>query len=180
MAIQGLSLRVESKNVKIETEAIELETAIIPFINGLSQEIRRITITVGVRRIFSTSNTTRRMYSAKDQLLVESVTHAAYTIRRKTCEEEYLGQTLRAVSVRCKKHRDTIPLGHTAKSAAAEHVHCQKVIHEIDWNNVQAIDHAKRKWERKVREVLQLQKRNPHVNRDKGTEISDTWSVLIS
>ena len=129
--------------------------------------------------VFSTPNTTRMLYSAKDQLPVESVTHAAYAIRYKTCEEEYVGETLRAVSVRCKEHLDAIRLGHTAKSAVVEHVHCQKEIHEIDWDNVQVIDHAKRKWERKVREALQIQKRKPQMNRDKGTEISDTWSVLI-
>ena len=44
--------RVKSKKVKIETDAIQLETTIIPFVNGLSQEIRRITRTAGVRCIF--------------------------------------------------------------------------------------------------------------------------------
>ena len=120
------------------------------------------------------------LYSGKDQLPVESVTHAVYTIRCKTCEEEYVGETLRAVSVRCKEHRDAIRLGHTEKSAGAEHVHFQKEIHEIDWDNVQVIDHAKKKWERKVREALQIQKRKPQMNRDEGMEISDTWSMLIS
>ena len=62
----------------------------------------------------------------------------------------------------------------------AEHVHCQKEIHEIDADNVQVINHAKKKWVRKVREALQIQKRKPPMNRDKGTEISDTWSVLIA
>ena len=109
MAIQGLSLRVESKNVKIETEAIELETAIIPFINGLSQEIRRIKRTADVRCILSTPNTTRMLYSAKNQLPVENVTHAVYAIRCKTCE--YVGETLRAVSVRCKEQRDMFIAG---------------------------------------------------------------------
>ena len=62
----------------------------------------------------------------------------------------------------------------------AKHVQCQKEIYEIDWDNVQVINHAKRKWERKVQEALQVQKRKLQMNRNKGTEISDTWSVLIS
>ena len=87
-------------------EAMQLETTVIPFINGLSQEIRRISRTVGVRCVFSTPNLTRRLYSTKDRLPVESATHAVYYLSCKTCKEEYIGETLRAVKVRCKEHRD--------------------------------------------------------------------------
>ena len=129
---------------------------------------------------FSTPNTTKRLYSTKDRLPVESVTYAVYSLGCKTCKEEYIGETLRAVSVCCKEHRDAIWLGHTTKSAVAEHVHCQEEVHEIEWKNVRVIDYAKRKWERKIRKAMQIQKRKPRMNRDKGIEINDTWSAFVS
>ena len=42
------------------------------------------------------------------KLLPTSGTEMENVIRGKTCEEEYVGETLRAVSVRCKEHHDTI------------------------------------------------------------------------
>ena len=108
-AIQRVKRRAESKKVNLETEAMQLETAVIPFISGLSQEIRRIMRTADARCVFSTPNTTRTLCSAKDHLPVENVTHAVYAIRCKTCE--YVGETLRAVSVRCKEQRDMFIAG---------------------------------------------------------------------
>ena len=129
---------------------------------------------------FSTPNTTRRLFSTKDRLPVESLTHAVYSLSCKTCKEEYIGETLRAVKVRCKEHRDAMRLSHTPKSVVAEHVHCQDEVLEIEWENVRVIDDAKRKWKRKIREAMQIQKRKPRMNRDRRIEGSDTWSALVS
>ena len=40
------------EKIKIEIKAMQLETTVIPFVNGLSQEIRRISRTIGVRCVF--------------------------------------------------------------------------------------------------------------------------------
>ena len=45
--------------------------------------------------------------------------------KKKTCSEEYVGETLRTVSVLRKEHSDAIHLVHGSKSAIAEHVHNQ-------------------------------------------------------
>ena len=37
----------------------------------------------------------------------------------------------------------------------------------VGWENVRVIDYAKRKWERKIQEEMQIQKRKPQMNRDK-------------
>ena len=81
---------MELQKVKIKMEAIQLERSIISFIDGHSQEIRRITIKVGVKCVFLfTPTTTRTSNSTKDQLPVESVTPAVYAIRCEMCE--YVG-----------------------------------------------------------------------------------------
>ena len=100
------------------------------------------------------------------------------TLSCKICKEEYIGETLRAVRVRCKE-RDTIRLSHTPKSVVAEHVHCQDEVLEIEWENVRVIDYVKRKLERKIQDAMQIQKRKPRMNRDKGIEINDKRSALI-
>ena len=103
-------------------EGERLETANIPFIDGLSQEIRRIARSVDVRCAFSMPDTTRPLYSVKDQLPLVSTTHAVYSLTCGTCKQEYIGETLRAVWVRCKEHRSVICNANDKASAVAEHV----------------------------------------------------------
>ena len=155
-------------------------TTTIPFVDGLSQEVRRVARMAGVRCAFFAPNTLTHMYSAKDALLTDSTTHSVYSVRCKTCTEEYIGETQRSLSVRRKEHQDATRLGQCPKSAVAEHVHSQlEEIHEIDWSTMKVIDRARRTTERRVREALHIHKRKPQINRDNGIERSACWNAFV-
>ena len=91
----------------------------------------------------------------------------------------YVGETLRVLCVRKKEHCDAIRLGQSSKSAIAEHVHEQSMPHEIDWQGMNAIDRARWKRERKIREAFDIQKRKPQLNCDGGVERSTIWNAII-
>ena len=101
-----------------------------------------------------------------------STTCAIYSMKWKTCSEEYVGETLRAVSVLRKEHSDAIRLGRGSKSAIAEHVHNQSSLHEMDWSSLCVIDRASKKKERKIREAFHIYRQKPRLNRDQGVERS--------
>ena len=162
-----------------EQHAQQMEMARIPFVDGLSQQIRRLAREAGVRCSFYMPNKLDWLYQAKDDLPRTTTRHAIYSVKCGTCESEYVGETLRAVNVRSKEHRDAIRLGQTEKSAIADHVHNQVVPHEIDWNSLKVIDRATKKRERKIREAFHIHKRNPGMNRDIGTERSAVWNALL-
>ena len=155
-----------------------MEQANIPFAEGVSQEIKCIAKSAGIQCTFFTPSTTRPLYNVKDRLPAGSRTHAVYAVTCQTCGEQYVGETLRSVEVRCKEHKDAIRLGQTAKSAIAEHLHGQINTHVIDWQHVQII-HGVRTRERKTREAFQIEKRQPRMNRDSGIEKSGTWNAII-
>ena len=67
----------------------------------------------GFRCTSFTPNTLASRYKAKDVLPKESTTHPEYSVRCMTCGEEYVGETLRALSVCRKKHKDAIHSGHS-------------------------------------------------------------------
>ena len=94
--------------------------------------MRRAARMVGIRCAFYSPFTLKSLYSFKDKLPREKTTHAIYSVHCKTCDEEYVGETLRAVRVRKKEHEDAIRLGQEKKSAIAEHIYAQKELHEID------------------------------------------------
>ena len=79
----------------------------------------------GVRGAFFAPNTLASLYKAKDALLKDPTAHTVYSARYMTCSEEYVGDTLHALSVLRKEHKDAIRSGHSSKSAIAERVHNQ-------------------------------------------------------
>ena len=126
---KGMGQRRMPRLVEQELDQGET-TAKIPFINGLSHEVRRIARTAGVKCAFFAPST-RPLYSVKDKLPHDQTTNAIYLIKCKTCDEEYVGETSRALQVRAKEHRDAIHLGNTEKSAMVQHVHQQEEPHEM-------------------------------------------------
>ena len=74
----------------------------------------------------------RFLYSNKDRLQPSIATHNVCSVKCK-CDEEYIGETKRAAETRMKEHKDAIRLGHTEKSAIAQHVHEQAEPQDINW-----------------------------------------------
>ena len=56
----------------------DMKTVRIPFVEGLSQEVRRVARSAGVRCVFYTPHTLQSLYCAKDPLPKESSTHVVY------------------------------------------------------------------------------------------------------
>ena len=179
---KAISRQVKSRaarRVQPQQDQSKAVTVRIPFIDGLSQEVRRVARAAGVRCAFYTPNTLGSLYNAKDPLPRGSVTHAVYSVKCKTCDDEYVGETRRAVDVRRKEHSDAIRLGQCSKSAIAEHVHDQQSPHEMDWSSLRVIDRACQQRERKVREAFHIYQRKPQINRDTGIERSAVWNAVL-
>ena len=118
----------------------------------------------GVKCSFRTTNTLRSVYSGKDRLPKDTQTHCIYSLKCGTCEDEYVGETLRAIGVRAKEHRDAVSTGDHKKSALAEHVLSYEKPHEINWRSLNVVDKATNM------KAFHIQKRKPGLNRDKGVE----------
>ena len=140
---------------QVEQEVDQGETtAKIPFINGLSQELRRISRIARVRCANFTRSTTRPLYCVINELPHDPISNAIYSINCKIRKKEYVGETLSVLQVRAKEHRDAIRLGNTEKSAMAQHVHQGKDSHEISWKTMSVIDRAQAWREGKLREAF--------------------------
>ena len=74
----------------------------LPFIDGLSQEVRRIVREANIRCTFTAPNTLQKLHNVKDSLPLCSATHAIYSIKCKTCDEECIGESMRSLDTRCK------------------------------------------------------------------------------
>ena len=141
-----------------DTNKEEWQTARIPFIEGVSYEVRRIARDAGIELSFYQPQTLGGLYNVKDRLPSGTQRDVVCSVKCETCQDEYVWETMRALEVRSKEHRDTIRLFHPEKPAIAEHVLERNGSHAIDWTNVRVIDRATGMKERKVREDLRLKR----------------------
>ena len=83
-----------------------MQTASIPFVDGLSQKVRRLCPICRPTVHFLSMSSTQQLYAVEDSLPTDHSTRVVHSIKCNTCEKEYVGETMRALHVRCKGRRD--------------------------------------------------------------------------
>ena len=93
-----------------------------------------------IRCTFTAPNTLQKLHNEKVSLPPCSATHAIYSIKCKTFNDEYIGESMRSLNTRCKAHGNAIRPAQCTKSisAVADHVLSEDYSppHEIDWESV--------------------------------------------
>ena len=80
-----------------------------PFIEGLSQEVRRIAPAAGSNVLFGQQTHWDPCIQQKIACQKKNTkTHCVYSLTCGKCEDEYVGETLRAIGVRAKEHSDAV------------------------------------------------------------------------
>ena len=144
-----------------------LQSIVIPYIQGLSEAIRRAFSPVNVRVSFKPHTTLRKqLVKVKDPLSIQHRSNVVYCIPCRTCSSVYIGQTSRLLKTRIDEHKAAIRFAKTDVSAVAEHVWVHK--HQIDFQSVSILAH-----ERNTQQRLSLEswfiKKSSTINREVGT-----------
>lgn len=151
----------------------------IPYVAGVSEDVRRICRKFGFRVVFKSGYTLRSILTrVKDKLPMEKKSMVVYKIPC-SCGKFYIGETRRRLETRMKEHQDACREGLLKKSAIAEHA--WENCHPIKWEEASVIDHARRSGELLVKEALhiQLTSRDERFNRDEGLELPKCWMASI-
>ena len=152
-------------------------TAVLPYVKGLSEQLRRCLKQQGVRAVFKSETTLRsqlvRPKDALDPAKQEGV------VNRIPCEcgRVYIGETGRPMQDRIKGHDRDIRLARTETSAVSKHAHSagRKPL----WNEVKFIDRDPYYYTRRVKEAIHIRLHPDNINRDSGIEIPEAWSPRI-
>ena len=154
-------------------------TICIPYIRGLSEDIRRITSRYNIRTTFRTQGTLRQTLTrVKDELPDTLKANVVYRVPC-SCGKVYIGETKRALGTRIKEHQSACRLQQTKKSAIAEHA--WSTGHSIDWGGVEIMDIASKKTELLVKEAIHihLTPKDRLINRDTGLQIPESWNWTL-
>ena len=112
-------------------------TAVLPYVKGLSQQLRRCLQQQGVRAVFKSETTLRsQLVRPKDAVDPAKQDGVVYKIPCE-CGKVYIGQTGRPMQDRIKEHNRDIRLARTETSAVSEHA--PNTRHMPLWNEVNFI-----------------------------------------
>ena len=165
---------------RVEEQESPVATISIPYVAGLSEDIRRIAWRHNIRTTFRTQGTLRQtLTKVKDQLADTQRSNVVYRIPCSSCDKVYIGETQRALGTRIKEHQDACRLGYTEKSAIAEHA--WDAGHRPDWEGIKILDTASKKNELLVKEAIhiQLTPSGQLLNRDRGWQIPEAWNSTL-
>ncbi|KAL9965271.1 hypothetical protein ACROYT_G029046 [Oculina patagonica] len=152
-------------------------TAVLPYVKGLSEQLRRCLQQQGVRAVFK-SETTLRLQLVRPKDAVDS-TKQDGVVYRIPCEygKVYIGETGRPMQDRIKEHDRDIRLARNQTSAVAEHTN--NTGHYPLWNEVKFIDRDSHWYTRRVKEAIHIRLHPNNINRDSGIEIPVAWMPTI-
>ena len=143
-------------------------TAVLPYVRGLSESIRRVLTRLDIRVCFKPSTSLRRLFSSpKDRPPDMDLSSVVYKIPCAKCSACYIGQTKRRLSQRIAEHKRAVRQADFNSSALAEHM--WNMDHPIDWENVEVLSNPPDDMARITSEALLIRTTPDTLNRDSGT-----------
>ena len=152
-------------------------TAVLPYIQGVSEPLHCCLEQQGIRTIFKSKMTLRsHLVQPKDTVDLAKQDGMVYRIPCE-CGIVYIGETGRPMHERIKEHDRDIRLARTQTSAVSEHAH--KTSHYPLWNKVKFIDRDLHWYTRRVKEAIHIRLHPDNIKRDSGIEIPEAWMPTI-
>ena len=152
--------------------------AIVPYIQGIAEPIRRVLNNCGIKVALKPFQTLGHISAKpKDRVPTDQKTHAVYSIPCGDCEKVYLGQTKRQFCTRLKEHQRAVSNFNSSKSALAEHV-CE-TSHNIAWEDSRNITTNNRYGQRLCLEAWHINASPCALNRDDGSHLPQEYLHLV-
>ena len=149
-----------------EEEPKQTKSINLPYIQRLSEQLKRALNKHNIKARFYTQTTLRSLLSKpKEPISKEERNNAVYQRNCKDCEAVYMGETKRTLNIRAEEHITAIKSA-SKKSHTAEH--CWKYNHDFDWEYMKVLD-VEKKLENKTHQRVNLLRRK---------RASYQWNIL--
>ena len=149
-------------------------TIVLPYVRGLSEDIRRECTKHNIRVALKPETTIRQsLVRVKDPVPKEQRTNVVYEVPC-SCSRSYIGKTIQTLKQRLNQHRHAEP----GRSALTDHVNED---HQILWDEAKIIDQSENHHLLLLKESLHIRLRKPEekLNRDEGVDIPDVWTLTL-
>ncbi|XP_078582762.1 uncharacterized protein LOC144865701 isoform X2 [Branchiostoma floridae x Branchiostoma japonicum] len=157
---------------------------VLPYVKGVSEGLRRIFTSHGIKTCFRPANTLRNILVApKDKTPKEQKCGVIYHIKcqgqniRGPCTETYIGETERSLKTRFLEHKR--PSSKT--SEVSQHIHIESPGHSVSLDKVEILDTEPDFFARGIKEAIYIRALQPSLNRDGGRHrLPATYNPLLT
>ena len=161
---------------EVDKEQKYTATVTLPYIQGVTESIKRMLEGVDVRVRMKPHRTLRQiLVNPKDPIPIQHKVGIVYRVPCKDCPKVYVGQSGRTLECRIKEHKRAVERGNTEMSAIAEHA--WRNDHRVDWEAVDVLDVNTEWYKRCVIESWHIQHEKETLNRDLGL-LSQIYNTL--
>ena len=151
--------------------------ATIPYIQGVSESVTRISANIDVKVYMRPTSMIRSILShPKDRVPDDEKSDVIYKISCGDCDASYVGQTGRALKTRLTEHQKAVRNADFSSSALAQHAWDNS--HRIDWTSICVLGSEPRLPSRLSREAIHIRRQSTPLNRDRGS-LPDVYDFLI-
>ena len=141
-------------NIEIPTQP-DKKTITLPWIPGVSPKLRKAYKKAGYKTVFKSSNNLKNILTSKNKTKLPRNSYPGVYKIDCICTKLYTGETKLKICTRGSQHHKNTMEKKIDKSGIALHSsECEK---EIDWENIKTIKVEYNRFERKVREALEIQ-----------------------
>ena len=176
--LRNSQIRRSTHGTRETTEEGEQEkhSAVIPYIPGVSEQLRRVGNRYNIRTAFKSSRTLRElMIKTKPENEDQKTKNCVYSVPCQ-CGREYIGETSRPLRVRLQEHKSNINNGETDRSKIAEHV--WEHYHQIDWDEAKILAKEENTTRRKLKEATYIALANQPISQA-SLEIKPIWMPIL-
>ena len=177
---------VISDNTVNESAPSNEQTITLPWIPGLSPKLRKCYKKAGYKTVFKSGATIKRLLTSKNKSTLPKNSHPG--VYRINCTSSscrpYVGETKIQIRNRTLQHRDCVAKNNVGQSALA--THRKSCPAPINWDEVETLKIESKRFERKVREALEIQKnqcgpKQGGMNLDDGQYVTSLfWTPLFA
>ena len=160
-------------------------TVTLPWIPGLSPKLRKSFRKAGIKAVFKSNANLKTLLTSNNKCKLPDNSLPGVYLTSCKCGKKYVGETSLKVSTRMEQHKKTIRDEKWDLTGISSHSQICKA--GFDWENVKTLKVDERRFERKVREALeiQLQVTAPHsengLNQDDGQYVTTRfWKPMFS
>ena len=148
----------------------------LPYVEGTSENLRRILRCHKIKSIFYTENTLRKLlYKPKDQVATEDTNNIICEIDCSNCEAVYFGEAKRSLKLRSGEHKMFFWNCDCDKNETAKHCDCWEADHKFSWDQKKVVDRESRLILRKIKETIHFLK-NLYAIKKISYMLPEIWS----
>ena len=172
---------VSTNDKRTNSENDMIQTVTLPWIPGVSPRLKKVYQKAGYKAVFKSSRNLSAILTAKNKMQLPKNSYpGVYKIPCSCDIPDYRGETKKKVSSRAKEHEDNVRKREWDKSAVA--LHTKNCCGSIKFDETETVAVIFNKFDRKVRETLEIQKHDCHyanggMNPDKGQYVTTTFWI---